>query len=588
MKKLAAFLLLMVAALPAGAQAPITPVATTPAPAPAAPAAAVPVIRDNTADRQALENAINGRDIPKATALLDANPKILKLPNQQGSLPLTQAVEYGAYGDDKTAMIGLLIARGADVNAADNQQGMTPLVLTVSRGNDRDMTIFNFLVDKGASLTAFGPDGQTPIQAAAAQGNVDLVNKLLARGVDVNLRGGTGDTALHAAVGSSEVKTVRALLNSGANVNLRNDRGDTPFHVAMRLYGLPDNTAASHTSSGFFMRYSAPGGPHQDGSLREALLAKSAQVGLRDQYGLTPLLYALLNRDKSGRFLMLQHGAPVDTQTAFFTAAALDDVPTLTRLAATSPALVTGRAPNGATPLHVAALWDARRSLAWLLKHGAETTARDAYALAPLHYACRAPDAPDTAADLIAAGANVGAEDSAGDTPLHYAARALAKDSAALLLAHGAKVNARDGMGATPLLIIPDMTHTDLVTLLLDKGADINAHPRFGGQSLLSSAIQAGSKATVALLLDKGADPNAQDNYGNGSPLLSAIQSRNKDIVALLLDHGADPTIKTPWGETMMKTAENWGGDSKEIVALLQKHMPPVAAVPDAKPDAGK
>ncbi len=583
-----AILLLLAVALPAGAQAPAPPVPAAPPP----PAPTAPVVRDSMADREALSSAIDSRDVAKATALLDANPKIIKMRDQQRRLPLTHAAEYASYGGDKdkTVMLALLIARGADLNASDDQQGQTPLVFVVSRGNDRDMTVFNFLTDKGASLTAFGTDGQTPLQAAAAQGNVDLVNKLLAKGVDVNLRGGTGDTALHAAAGAGDVKTVRALINSGANVNLRNDRGDTPLHVAMRLYGMPDNIAASHTSSGFFIRYSGPGGQRQDGSIREALLAHGAQVGLRDQYGLTPLLYALLNRDKSGRFLMLQHHAPVDTQTAFFQAAALGDVPTLTRLAAANPALVTGRAPNGATPLHVAALWNARKSLAWLLKRGAETTARDAYALAPLHYACRAPDAQDTAADLIAAGANVMAEDGAGDTPLHYAARALAKDTAGLLLAHGGKINARDGMGATPLLLVPDMTHTDLVALLLDKGADINAHPRYGGGGLLTSAIQQGAKDTVALLLDKGADPNVQDNFGNGSPLLSAIQSRNKDIVALLLDKGADPTVKTPWGETLLQTAKNWGGNSTEVVALLQKHMPPGAggAADAPKPDAAK
>lgn len=575
-------LLLLAAALPAGAQAPTPPVPTAPAPAPAAP-----TVRDSAADRQALGRAIDSRDVAKAATLLNANPKIVKKRDEQGRLPLSEAAEYASYGGDKdkTAMLALLIARGADLNASDDQQGQTPLVLVVSRGNDQDETILNFLVSKGASLTAFGTGGQTPIQAAAAQGNVDLVNKLLAKGVDVNLRGGTGDTALHAAVASSQVKTVRALLNSGANVNLRNDRGDTPLHVAMRLYGMPDNTAASHTSSGFFIRYSGPGGQRQDGSIREALLAHGAQVGLRDQYGLTPLLYALLNRDKSGRFLMLQHHAPVDTQTAFFQAAALGDVPTLTRLAAANPALVTGRAPNGATPLHIAALWNARKSLAWLLKRGAETTARDAYALAPLHYACRAPDAQDTAADLIAAGANVMAEDGAGDTPLHYAARALAKDTAGLLLAHGGKINARDGMGSTPLLLVPDMTHTDLVALLLDKGADVNARAHYGGQGLLASAIQQGAKDTVSLLLDKGADPNTQDNWGNGSPLLSAVQSRNKDIVALLLDKGADPTLKTPWGETLLQAAHNFG-DDKEIVALLQKHMPP--DIPAAKPEPTK
>ena len=68
-----------------------------------------------------------------------------------------------------------------------------------------------------------------------------------------------------------------------------------------------------------------------------------------------------------------------------------------------------------------------------------------------------------------------------------------------------------------------------------------------------------------------------QDNFGNGSPLLSAIQTQHKDIAALLLDKGADPTLKTPWGETMLKAAQNYGG-GPEMVALIQKHMPAGAA----------
>ncbi len=534
---------------------------------PVAPAPAAPAVQDPAADRETLANAIRTRDITQATKILDADPKIIKMQDNQSRLPLTEAIENN-WGDDKTSMLTLLIARGADVNASDTQ-GQTPLVLDLSRGNDQDGKVFDFLLSKGASLTAAGTDGQTPIHAAARQRNLDSVNRLLAHGVSPNLRAKTGDTPLHAAVQSGDPKTVAALLNSGADVNLRNGRGDMPLHLALREAGLPGNSAVSHgNSDGFYYSYSGDDAkPAQ--TLAPTLIAHGAKLDQRDQYGLTPLMYTLLNRDNADRLLLLRHHAPVDTLTAFFQAAALDDVPTLTRLAHANPALPLMRAASGATPLHVAALWNARHSLAWLLKHGGETTDRDGYALCPLHYACRTPTALGAATDLIAAGANVSAESGTGETPLFYAVRAQASDTVALLLAHKAVVDAQNESQETPLRIVPDFQHTALVAQLLKAGADPNARARWGGQDILTSAVSNGSAEVVALLLKAGADPNFTAN-GNPAALIFAIQRDKKDIVVLLLAAGADPRHKG-WGQTPLEAAN--GSERKEIAALIQAKL---------------
>ncbi len=536
---------------------------------PVAPAPAAPAAQDPAADRESLADAIRSHDAAKAAALLDADPKIIKMQDNQNRLPLTEAIEYN-WGEDKLRMPALLLAHGADPNASDGQ-GQTPLVLDVTRGNDRDGKVFDLLVSKGASLTAAGSDGQTPLHVAASQRNVDFVNRLLSRGVSVNLRSGSGNTPLHTAVQTGDPKTVLALLNAGADVNLRNNRGDTPLHWAMRLGGLSGNPAASHGNNEFGFSYVFDDSDQSRKSIEATLIAHGAKVDLRDQYGLTPLMYALLNRDDSNRLLLLKSHAPVETQTAFFQAAALDDVPLMTKLARANPALPTLRAVSGATPLHVAALWNARRSLAWLLKHGATTTDRDAYALCPLHYACRAPDALGAAQDLLAAGANVSAQSGTGETPLFYAVRAQAEDTASLLLAHKAAVDVRNDSSETPLMAVPDFQRAALVALLLKAGADPNAHTRWGGQSILVRASGSGGTAAAALLLKAGADPNATNN-GNGTALIQAVQSGNKDMVALLLNAGADPRQKA-WGQTPLESASANAMQRKEIAALLQAKL---------------
>ena len=539
---------------------------------PSPPTAAALALRNPDNDRLTLAEAIQSHDIDKATRILDADPPIIKMLDRQNRLPLTEAIEHN-WGEYRTSMLALLLARGADINASD-RQGQTPLILDVTRGTDQEGKVFDFLLSKGASLTAAGTDGQTPLHAAAAQHNLDLVNRLLAHGVSPNLRDKKENTPLHAAVFSGDPQIVSALLNSGADVNLRNGRGDMPLHLALREAGLPGNPAAAHGKFGLFDSNYRPDSGGADGALSGRkivglLLTHGANVDLRDQYGQTPLLYTLLNRDSADRLRLLKNHALVDTQTAFFQAAALDDVPTLTRLARANPALPTLRAASGATPLHVAALWNARRAIIWLLKHGDETTDRDAYALSPLHYACRTPAALGAAQDLIAAGANVSAESGAGETPLFYAVRAGANDTALLLLDHHAAANTPNDNGETPLMVVPDFHRAGLVAALLKAGADPNAHAHWGGQTILTNAVSQGSPETVTLLLKAGADPDYTVD-GDATALERAIHLGKKDMVILLLNAGADPRQNlrglTPLG---MAAAS----PDKSIAALLQAKL---------------
>ena len=535
--------------------------AQTPSPSTAAALA----LRNPDNDRLTLADAIQSHDFDKATRILDADPPIIKMLDRQNRLPLTEAIEHN-WGEDRTSMLALLLARGADINASD-RQGQTPLVLDVTRGTDQEGQVFDFLLSKGASLTAAGTDGQTPLHAAAAQHNLDLVNRLLAHGVSPNLRDKKENTPLHAAVFSGDPQTVSALLNSGADVNVRNGRGDMPLHLALRGAGLPGGPAASHGSFG--NSDGGGGDPAANRRIVGILLAHGENVDARDQYGLAPLMSALLNHDNADRLLLLKHHAPVDTLTAFFQAAALDDVPTLTRLAHVNPILPLLRTSSGTTPLHVAALWNSRQALAWLIKQGAETTARDAYALCPLHYACRNPDALGAAKDLMNAGANVAAENGMGETPLFYAVRAEATDTVALLLARHAAVNARSDTSETPLMVVPDLHRIALIALLLNAGADPNAHSRWGGQSILTSAVAGNSPQAVTLLLKAGADPNYAAN-GNPTALSSAIDQGKKDMVVQLLNAGADPRQKV-WARTALDMAKT--SPDKSIAALIQAKL---------------
>ena len=79
----------------------------------------------------------------------------------------------------------------------------------------------------------------TPLMAAASQGESNIVRLLLDRRADASLRNRLGSSALHWASRNGHGGAVRLLLRAlgpaaAAEVDARNSDGDTPLHEACR------------------------------------------------------------------------------------------------------------------------------------------------------------------------------------------------------------------------------------------------------------------------------------------------------------------------------------------------------------------
>ena len=224
-------------------------------------------------------------------------PRIKSYEYENGDTPLHYAVRSGAYD-----VAEILIANGADVNA-DGWLCGTPLS-EASCAGPRNHYSRNFmyydpinlarlLFDKGANIEA------VPLHNSASYAGKDMLAFLIAKGAKVNAKDDGGRTPLFGATWEGPKDIVEFLVDSGAIINVKDKYGVTPLHIA------------------------AEGGKTE---IIELLIERGADIEAEDRDGSTPLKRAVRHGNKNAVELIILRGADVNApdrwgQTALHTAA---------------------------------------------------------------------------------------------------------------------------------------------------------------------------------------------------------------------------------------------------------------------------
>ncbi|KAL9607615.1 MAG: hypothetical protein Q9167_007486 [Letrouitia subvulpina] len=230
----------------------------------------------------------------------------------------------GLEGDELIKTTKLLLDQGANVNAQGGEYG-TALQAAALNGQHQ---ILQLLLNSGANVNAQeGPYG-TALQAAAAYGQHQAVQLLLDSGADVNAQSGDYGTALQAAARFGQPQVVQLLLDSGANVNAQSGKYGTALqaaagngrHQVVQL--LLDSGADGNAQSGKYCTalqaacavYATYSEAHCVTTVK-LLLDKGANVNTKGgKYG-TALEAALVYGRKSVAQLLLDWGADADSHT---------------------------------------------------------------------------------------------------------------------------------------------------------------------------------------------------------------------------------------------------------------------------------
>lgn len=186
-------------------------------------------------------------------------------------------------------------------------------------------------------------------------------------------------------------------------------------------------------------------------------------VNARSEAGPSPFLLAIYHGREGVKELLLSRCVELD----IFEAAAAGQVERAAALLAKDARLANAYAPDGFTPLGLAAFFGHGSVVNLLLREGADVNAvsRNATGYTALTGAVARGDT-EIVATLLTAGANANHRYGSGYSPLHEAAGSGKVEIARLLLEHGADPNARTDDGQTPLAMALAKGHNDVVALL--------------------------------------------------------------------------------------------------------------------------
>ncbi|MDE6773120.1 MAG: ankyrin repeat domain-containing protein, partial [Treponemataceae bacterium] len=208
-------------------------------------------------------------------------------------------------------IVELLIKAGADVNAKENDNGKTVLMIATEEyihsfySVESQMTeaevaevratiwvITEMLIKAGADVNTRNNEGETALMQVAREGHKELAELLIKAGADVNAKLSTGWTVLVPAAVKGHKELVELFIKAGADINAKLYNGKTALIYAIEngkgdIAELLVKAGAGNAELLWAIQ-------HGQKDTVELLIDLGADVNATDSEGISVLTYAAL------------------------------------------------------------------------------------------------------------------------------------------------------------------------------------------------------------------------------------------------------------------------------------------------------
>ncbi|KAF1995859.1 putative proteasome regulatory particle subunit [Amniculicola lignicola CBS 123094] len=176
--------------------------------------------------KYAIHEAAREGQTSKVESLLNANPKLATLRDEDDRLPIHWAVSY-----NRLPIVQHLIQLPTFDPDVQDGSGWTPLMMACSR-KDAD-PIVSLLLAKDADVNAKTLSGQTALHFTASKANLDVARTLVKHKASARVKDKRGQLALHRAAAVGSVPMMKILLEAKSPLNATDVDGMTALHHAV-------------------------------------------------------------------------------------------------------------------------------------------------------------------------------------------------------------------------------------------------------------------------------------------------------------------------------------------------------------------
>lgn len=229
---------------------------------------------------------------------------------------LDKGADVGALSLGRSALVFTVMSKNLEITRLLLDKGANPDItiddtplLTVAI-KDGQQGLAGLLIAKGAPVNAVDGEGQTPLMHACGQGDMATVKALLAGGAKVNIPSKNDEAALTIAIAGEHDEIVGLLLEQGATVRTED------LQAAIRARNIPLCSRlidqGADVTHGLLTAL-----PKADLEMVALLVKKGAGINARDYYDKTPLILETENWSDADPAVvrhLLEHGADVNAQ----------------------------------------------------------------------------------------------------------------------------------------------------------------------------------------------------------------------------------------------------------------------------------